>query len=310
MGRFIIRRILIGLMTLFIIISATFFLVSMAPGDPILARSKQMPEKARAVVMEKYGLDESMMVRYGLYMKNLILEGDLGESFIYTGRSVNDVIAKNAPISGKIGGIALLIQIALGVLLGIIAAMSREKIADQIIRVIVVISICIPSFVLAALLQYFIAFKFRLTPIFGWGDPIHYVMPVIAMAIGGLAGYCKYMRNSTIGVLSEDYIITAKAKGVSKTRLIRKHVLRNALIPVVTMIGPSIAAIFSGSFILESFFGIPGLGSYYVKAIQDNDYTMILGQTIFFAALYIASLILVDILYGIVDPRIRLVKSK
>ncbi len=220
------------------------------------------------------------------------------------------LLQKNAPVSGRIGGIALLIQIGLGVLLGIIAAMSREKIADQLIRVLVVISICVPSFVMAALLQYFIAFKFRLTPIFGWGDPVHYVMPVIAMTIGGLAGYCKYMRNSTIGVLSEDYIVTAKAKGVSKARLVRKHVLRNALIPVVTMIGPSIAAIFSGSFILESFFGIPGLGSYYVKAIQDNDYTMILGQTIFFAGLYIASLILVDILYGVVDPRIRLAKSK
>jgi len=301
---------MIGMLTLFIIITATFFIVSGAPGDPIVARSKQMPEKARAVVMEKYGLDKSLFVRYGLYMKNLVLEGDLGESFIYTGRSVNDVIKKNAPISGRIGGIALLIQICGGVVLGVIAAMSREKIADQIIRVVVVISICVPSFVLAALLQYYIAFKLRLTPIFGWGDPIHYVMPVIAMAIGGLAGYCKYMRNSTIGVMNEDYIVTAKAKGVSKIRLIKKHILRNALIPVVTMIGPSIAAIFGGSFILESIFGIPGLGSYYVKAIQDNDYTMILGQTIFFAGLYIVSLIVVDILYGVVDPRIRLVKEK
>ncbi len=310
MGRFIIRRSLIGIMTLFVIVSATFFIVSLAPGDPIVARSKQMPEKARAVVMEKYGLDKSIFVRYSLYMKNLLLEGDLGESFIYTGRSVNDVISKNAPISGRIGGIALLIQIAGGVLLGVVAAMSREKIADQLIRVLVVLSICVPSFVLAALLQYYVAFKFRLAPIFGWGDPVHYVMPVIALAIGGLAGYCKYMRNSTIGVMSEDYIVTAKAKGVSKIRLVRKHVMRNALIPVVTMIGPSIAAIFGGSFILESIFGIPGLGSYYVKAIQDNDYTMILGQTIFFAGLYIASLILVDILYGIVDPRIRLAKEK
>ncbi len=310
MGRFVLRRTLIGMLTLWIIVSATFFIVSLAPGDPIVARSKQMPEQARAIVMEKYGLDQSIFVRYGMYMKNLVTQGDLGESFIYTGRSVNDVIAKNAPISGRIGGIALVVQMLGGVLLGVIAAMSREKIADQIIRVLVVLSICVPSFVLAALLQYFIAFKMRLTPIFGWGDPVHYVLPVIAMAIGGLAGYCKYMRNSTIGVMNEDYIVTAKAKGVSKVRLIRKHILRNALIPVVTMIGPSIAGIFGGSFILESIFGIPGLGSYYVKAIQDNDYTMILGQTIFFAALYIVALIVVDILYGVVDPRIRLAKGK
>jgi len=174
----------------------------------------------------------------------------------------------------------------------------------------VVVAICIPSFVFAALLQYFVAFKWQLTPIFGWGDPIHYVMPVMAMTLGGLAGYTKYMRNSTIGVVNEDYIVTAKAKGVSKVRLIRKHILRNASIPIITMLGSSLAGLFGGSFILESFFGIPGLGSYYVKAVQDSDYSMILGMTAFFAAFYIFILILVDIMYGIADPRIRVAKGK
>jgi len=307
--QFIVRRILMGIFTLFVIVTLTFLLLNMAPGDPIAAKCKQMPDAAKAIVMAKYGLDQPMFTRYLIYMKNL-LTGDLGESFIYVGRSVNETIAKNAPISAQIAGIALAIQVFVGVILGVIAALSREKFADQVIRVMVVLAVCIPSFVFAGLLQYFIAFKMKLTPIFGWGQPIHFVLPVISMAIGGIAGYTKYMRNSTISVANEDYIVTAKAKGVSKVRLIRKHILRNALIPIITMLGGSLAGLFGGSFILESMFGIPGLGSYYVKAVQDSDYTMVLGQTVFFAALFIVALILVDILYGLVDPRIRVAKNK
>jgi len=309
MLRFIGRRLIIGLSTLIIIVTLTFLLVNMAPGDPVSAKIQQLPDSARATIEKKYGLDKSMFERYIIYMKSLA-KGDLGDSYIYVGRSVNEVIAKNAPVSGRIVGIAIVLQLIMGLSLGTLAGIFREKIADQVIRVMVVIAICIPSFVFAALLQYFIAFKWSLTPIFGWGDPIHYVMPVMAMTVGGLAGYTKYMRNSTIGVINEDYIVTAKAKGVSKLRLIRKHVLRNASIPIITMLGSSIAGLFGGSFILESFFGIPGLGSYYVKAVQDADYSMIIGMTAFFAAFYILVLIMVDIMYGLADPRIRIAKGK
>ncbi len=309
MLRFIGRRLLIGIGTLFVIVTLTFLLVNLAPGDPIAAKVQQLPDSARAIIMEKYGLDKSMFERYIIYMKNLI-QLDLGESYIYVGRSVGDTIVKNAPISGQIAGLALLIQLGIGLTLGTFAGIFREKIVDQVIRVMVVIAICIPGFVFAALMQYFIAFKFGLTPIYGWGDPIHFVLPVTAMAIGGLAGYTKFMRNSTIAVINEDYIVTAKAKGVSKYRLITKHVLRNASIPIITMLGGSIAGLFAGSFILESFFGIPGLGSYYIKAVSDSDYSMIIGQTVFFATLYIVILIFVDIMYGIADPRIRVAKGK
>jgi oligopeptide transport system permease protein len=309
MLRFIGRRLIIGITTLLVIVTLTFLLVNMAPGDPVSAKIRQLPDSARETIERKYGLDKSMFERYFIYMKNLV-QGDLGDSYIYVGRSVNEVIAKNAPVSGRIVSMAIVLQLIVGLSLGTMAGIFREKIADQIIRVVVVIAICIPSFVFAALLQYFVAFRWQLTPIFGWGEPIHYVMPVIAMTIGGLAGYTKYMRNSTIGVINEDYIVTAKAKGVSKLRLIRKHVLRNASIPIITMLGSSLAGLFGGSFILESFFGIPGLGSYYVKAIQDSDYSMIIGMTAFFAAFYIFILIIVDIMYGIADPRIRVAKSK
>lgn len=309
MLRFIIRRIAYSLFTLFLIITATFFLIAGAPGDPIASKVGQMPEKAQEVIKAKYGLDKPVFERYAIYMKDLVTTGDFGESITYTGVSANDVIKKNAPISAKIGVIAIALQITIGVCLGLVSGLNREKLGDHIIRVSVVLAICIPSFVFAALLQYFIGFKWKLTPVFGWGELKHYILPVAAYAIGGIASYTKYMRNSTISVLSEDYIITAKAKGCKPGRIVRKHILRNSMIPIVTMIGPAIAGIFAGSFILEKMFSIPGLGNYYVKAVSNSDYTMIIGLTIFFAILYTLALILVDILYGVVDPRIKISKS-
>lgn len=309
MIRFISKRILHSLITLFLIITATFFLIAGAPGDPIAAKVGQMPEKAQTVVKARYGLDKPVVERYAIYMKHLVTTGDFGESIIYTGQSANDIIKKNAPISAKIGIIAIILQITIGIFLGLVSGLNREKLGDHIIRVSVVLAICIPSFVFAALLQYFIAFKWKLVPVFGWGELKHYILPVAAYSMGGIASYTKYMKSSIITVLSEDYIVTAKAKGCKKGRVIRKHVLRNSMIPIVTMIGPAIAGIFAGSFILEKMFSIPGLGNYYVKAVSNNDYTMIIGLTIFFAILYTFALILVDILYGVVDPRIRISKS-
>ncbi|MBU5428052.1 ABC transporter permease [Tissierella pigra] len=309
MLKFIIKRVWYSLITLFLIITATFFLIAGAPGDPIAAKVGQMPEKAQEVIRVKYGLDKPVTERYFIYMKNLLTTGDFGESIIYTGQSANDVIKKNAPISAKVGIIALALQITIGVLLGLISALNREKIGDHIIRVWVVIAICVPSFVVAALLQYFIAFKWKLVPVFGWGQLKHYILPVTTYAIGGIASYTKFMRSSTISVMTEDYVLTAKAKGCKKPRVVRKHITRNSMIPIVTMIGPAVAGIFGGSFIIEKMFSIPGLGNYYVKAVSDSDYTMIIGLTIFFAILYTLALILVDILYGIVDPRIRVTES-
>ncbi|WP_416197501.1 MAG: Oligopeptide transport system permease protein [Sporanaerobacter sp.] len=310
MFKFILKRIFYGLFTLFLITTATFFLIAGAPGDPIAAKVGQMPEKAQAVIRTKYGLDKPVVVRYGIYMKNLITKGDFGESIVYTGKSVNDIIKKNAPISAKIGIIALVLQIVIGVLLGLISALHRGKTPDYIIRVLVVLAICVPSFVFAALLQYFIGFKWKLAPVFGWGEMKHYILPVLAYTIGGVASYTKFMRSSTLSVINEDYILTAKSKGCKKGRVIKKHVMRNSMIPIVTMTGPAIAGIFAGSFVIERIFSIPGLGSYYVKSVTNNDYTMILGFTIFFAALYVLSLIFVDIMYGVVDPRIRITSSE
>lgn len=309
MLRFIGKRLAYAAVTLFLITTATFFLVAGAPGDPIAAKVGQMPEQAQGVIREKYGLDKPISERYAIYMKKLITTGDFGESIIYTGKSANDVIKENVWVSVKIGLIAIALQITIGVGLGLVSALNRGKAVDHTIRFMVVLAICIPSFVFAALLQYFLAFKWKVAPVFGWGTWQHYLLPVAAYALGGIASYTKYMRSSTLSVISEDYIITAKAKGCSPGRTVRKHMLRNSMIPIVTMIGPALASVFAGSFVLEKMFSIPGLGLYYVKAVSDNDYTMIIGLTIFFAILFVAALILVDILYGIVDPRIRVAKG-
>ena len=310
MLKFIGKRLAYAILTLFLIATATFFLVAGAPGDPIAAKVGQMPEQAQEIIEKKYGLDKPVFQRYTTYMKNLITTGDFGESIVYTGKSANDVIKENTWTSAKIGLLAILFQVTIGVALGMIAALNRGKPVDHVIRVLVVLAICVPSFVFAAVLQYFLAFKWKLVPVFGWGQLKHYILPVAAYAIGGIASYTKYTRSSMISVIGEDYIVTAQAKGCKRKRIVKKHVLRNSMIPIITMIGPAISGVFAGSFILEKMFSIPGLGFYYVKAVSDNDYTMIIGLTIFFAILFVGARIVVDILYGIADPRIRVAKGK
>lgn len=310
MLKFIGKRLAYAILTLFLIATATFFLVAGAPGDPIAAKVGQMPEQAQEIIEKKYGLDKPVFQRYTTYMKNLITTGDFGESIVYTGKSANDVIKENTWTSAKIGLLAILFQVTIGVALGMIAALNRGKPVNHVIRVLVVLAICVPSFVFAAVLQYFLAFKWKLVPVFGWGQLKHYILPVAAYAIGGIASYTKYTRSSMISVIGEDYIVTAQAKGCKRKRIVKKHVLRNSMIPIITMIGPAISGVFAGSFILEKMFSIPGLGFYYVKAVSDNDYTMIIGLTIFFAILFVGALIVVDILYGIADPRIRVAKGK
>ena len=310
MLKFIGKRLAYAILTLFLIATATFFLVAGAPGDPIAAKVGQMPEQAQEIIEKKYGLDKPVFQRYTTYMKNLITTGDFGESIVYTGKSANDVIKENTWTSAKIGLLAILFQVTIGVALGMIAALNRGKPVDHVIRVLVVLAICVPSFVFAAVLQYFLAFKWKLVPVFGWGQLKHYILPVAAYAIGGIASYTKYTRSSMISVIGEDYIVTAQAKGCKRKRIVKKHVLRNSMIPIITMIGPAISGVFAGSFILEKMFSIPGLGFYYVKAVSENDYTMIIGLTIFFAILFVGALIVVDILYGIADPRIRVAKGK
>ena len=277
----------------------------MIPGNPIEAMTEKLPDEIRQQVFEQYGFDKPIMEQYKLFFKELFTEGDLGESLKYRGRKVTDTIASYAPVSGLLGAEAIAIGVISGIILGIVAALNRGKWLDYLVMFIAVVGIAVPNFVLASCFQYFLTIRFHLFPTTGWEGFSYTVLPALALSFNSTAKYARYMRANCLDVLNQDYIITAKSKGMSKFRLIRKHVLKNSILPIITLLGPQIALMFGGAFVIERIFAIPGLGSYFVSSVTDRDYTMVMGQTIFIAALYILSVLIVDILYGFIDPRIR-----
>ena len=277
----------------------------MIPGNPIEAMTEKLPDEIRQQVFEQYGFDKPILEQYKLFFKELFTEGDLGESLKYRGRKVTDTIASYAPVSGLLGAEAIAIGVISGIILGIVAALNRGKWLDYLVMFIAVVGIAVPNFVLASCFQYFLTIRFHLFPTTGWEGFSYTVLPALALSFNSTAKYARYMRANCLDVLNQDYIITAKSKGMSKFRLIRKHVLKNSILPIITLLGPQIALMFGGAFVIERIFAIPGLGSYFVSSVTDRDYTMVMGQTIFIAALYILSVLIVDILYGFIDPRIR-----
>ena len=305
MLKFIRKRALYTIVTLFIVATLTFVLVRIIPGNPIEKMTEQLPENVRQQVFEQYGFNESIGTQYKQFWKKLITEGDLGESLTYRGRKVTDTIKTFAPISARLGIQAIGVGVTTGIILGILAAFNRGKWPDYLVMFIAIIGISIPNFVIASLLQYFISIEQGWLPIIGWEGFRYTILPSLALSLNSTAKYARYMRANCLDVINQDYILTAKAKGASQFRLIRKHVLRNSILPIITLLGPQIAMIFGGAFVIEKIFAIPGLGSYFVSSVTDRDYTMIMGQTIFMAFLYIISLLVVDILYGLIDPRIR-----
>lgn len=305
MGKYILKRILYAVIALFVVSTIAFFAVRMIPGNPIEAMTEKLPDEIRQQVFEQYGFDKPIMEQYKLFFKELFTEGDLGESLKYRGRKVTDTIASYAPVSGLLGAEAIAIGVISGVILGIVAALNRGKWLDYLVMFIAVVGIAVPNFVLASCFQYFLTIRFHLFPTTGWEGFSYTVLPALALSFNSTAKYARYMRANCLDVLNQDYIITAKSKGMSKFRLIRKHVLKNSILPIITLLGPQIALMFGGAFVIERIFAIPGLGSYFVSSVTDRDYTMVMGQTIFIAALYILSVLIVDILYGFIDPRIR-----
>ena len=310
MLKFTLKRFGYMLVTLFIAASITFMLIHAIPGDPLAGMARNLPPQIKANYYAKYGLDKPVIEQYGLFIKNAVLHGDLGESLQYPGRSVVKTISKYAPISARVGGQALLMGFTLGITLGIIAALNRGKWPDYVVMFIAILGISVPSFVVAALLQYGFTVQLQWLPTTGWGSFKHTVLPSIALSFSSLATYARYMRANCLDVIGQDYIITAKAKGVSKISLVFKHIIRNAILPAITLLGPQIAGIFIGAFVVESIFSIPGLGQYFVASVGERDYPMVMGQTIFVAALYIIALFVVDIVYGLIDPRIRVTGKK
>ena len=306
MRKYIIKRIGYMFLTLFIITSATFFLMHSIPGDPLAYMAKNLPEQTRENYYAKYGLDKSKGEQYLIFMKNLATKGDLGESLRYPGRSVSQTISQNSKVSAIPGGLALLFGLVIGVGLGIIAALNKNRWPDYLVMVLAIIGITIPVFVMAAVLQYLLTVKFQLLPTTGWGEPKHVILPVIVMCFGTIATYARYVKSEMIDVMGQDYILTAQAKGVDDFHVVKNHVMRNSFLPCLTILGGQIGGIFTGAFITEKIFGIPGIGFYYISSINDRDFTMIIGTTIFAAAIFVISQLMIDIAYCILDPRIRI----
>lgn len=305
MLKFIVKRILYGVFTMFIVASITFFLVHIIPGNPIETIAENLPESRREELYREYGYNAPLYTQYFLFLKKLITEGDLGESLYYRGRRVVDVIKTHAPISARLGLQSLFFGTLTGMLLGIVSAANRGKRFDYLIIIIAVAGVSVPSFVIAQLLQYFFGIQNHFFPITGWGSFKHTVLPSIALAVAPIARYSRYMRANYLDTIKQDFILTARAKGASKIRIIRKHILRNVSLPIITLLAPQIAFSFTGTFVVENIFSVPGLGTYFVRSISERDYTMVMGQVIFISFLYVISLIIVDILYAVVDPRIK-----
>lgn len=281
----------------------------MIPGNPIEAMTEKLPDNVRQQVFQQYGFDKPITEQYKIFWCNIVKKGDLGESIKYRGRKVTDTIKEFTPVSAKIGIQAIMIGVTLGIILGMISAFNRGKILDYLVTFIAIFGISIPNFVIGSTFQYFLSIKLGWFPTTGWEGFSYTVLPSLALSLNSTAKYARYMRASCLDVINQDYILTAKAKGVSTFRLIRKHVLRNSLLPIITLLGPQIALVFTGAFVIEKIFSIPGMGFYFVSSVLDQDYTMVMGQTIFIAALYIFSILIVDILYGFIDPRIRIRKN-
>ena len=304
MARYIIKRILYMALVLLIVTTITFFLLHAIPGDPITAMVQDLPEETRQNYLAAYGFDQPVGKQYLMYLKQLFA-GDLGSSLRYPGRKVADIVANYSPVSALVGGIALLIGVALGLGCGVLAALNRDRWPDRAVMVLALLGTTIPTFVIASLLQYALTVTWPVFPTTGYNGARYLVLPMVCMCVGPLATYARYMRSSMLDVVNQDYILTAEAKGLSTGRIVWKHMLRNALLPCVTMICVSVAGIFSGSFIVESIFSLPGLGRYFISAINDRDYFVVLGLNVVLTGIYVCSILVSDVLLMLLDPRIR-----
>ena len=304
MAKYAIKRVAMGLLTLFIVATLTFFLMNTVPGGPFVAE-KAMSEAAIAAQEAKYGLDKPLHIQYANYMKNAV-QFDFGLSMKQKGRTVQDIIAIKFPVSARLALCAVVVALCVGIPIGCIAAYNRGKVLDNTIILFATCGIAIPSFVTATILIYTFGSTLKLLPTIGLSTPLHYIMPVTALAFYPTAYIARLMRSSLLDVMGQDYMRTAKAKGVSSFKTLFKHALRNAILPVVTYVGPMLAQLLTGSFVVEKIFTVPGLGREFVSAITNRDHMMIMGTTIFLAALVITANVVVDILYKIIDPRIKL----
>ena len=304
MFKYIVKRIATGILSVFIVATLTFLLMNLVPGGPVVAE-KSISKAAQEALEKKYGLDKPLIERYGTYMGDF-LKGDMGVSLRQRGRTVNEIIKTKFPVSARVAGIAVAVALLVGIPLGCISAYNRGKFLDNFIIVLATCGIAIPSFISSVILLYTFGSKLNILPTIGLNTLSSYIMPVTALAIYPTAYITRLMRSSLLDVMGQDYIRTAKAKGLSNFKILFKHALRNAILPVVTYVGPMLASLMTGSFVVEKIFTIPGLGREFVSSVTNRDYTMVMGTTIVLASLVILANVVVDILYKIIDPRIKL----
>ena len=302
MLKYILKRVLMGAVALFLVTTITFFLMNLVPGGPF-DFEKQINPAAQAALDAKFGLDKPVLVQFKNYLAHAIT-GDLGPSIKQRGREVNDIIMVKFVVSARLCGVTAVVAVALGIPLGCIAAIRRGKWLDNLIRVFATLGIAVPSFVVSTVTLYMLCIRWQILPSRGLENPVNYIMPVFSLAFYPTAYIARMMRSTMLDTLGQDYVRTAKSKGVANGIVIFKHALRNAILPIVTYLGPMMAFMMTGNFVIENVFVIPGLGKEFISSIVNRDYTMIMGTTIFLAAILIALNILVDIAYKVIDPRI------
>ncbi len=303
MRKYIFKRLVAAVLTMWVLITVVFFLVRLMPGDPF--QNPKMTAEIRANMESYYGFDKPLIVQYGNYMKNLF-KGDLGYSMKFTNKTVNGIIAESFPFSADLGIRALVFAVSFGLVLGIISARNRGGKLDFFCVIVAVLGTSIPDFIMGAVLQYGFGIKWGLLPVAQYQGIEYTILPACAIGFYTLASVSRIMRASMLEVASQDYIKTARSKGVSEFRITAKHQIRNAIMPVMTIMGPTVASVLTGTFVIESIFAIPGMGKYYVESVSNNDYSMVLGMTIFYGVFLIFCNLVVDVLYGVADPRVRI----
>ena len=317
MLRYTIRRFFELLLTLFLIATATFFLLEAVPGDPLTERADHLPEASRTALYQRYGLDKPIMERYALTMKKMCM-GDFGESFVYAGQTVTGLLKTRLPVSARLGIQQMLLGVSVGLLLGIAAAMKRGTWVDYSVVTLSVLFISIPHLIFGLMLQKIFAGTLRWLPTIGWpsgadlwfGGWKYTILPTLTGCFSYIATYARLLKTSMLDVVNQEYVLTAESKGLSQGQIIRRHILRNAFIPVMTQLPMSVAMCITGSFFIESIYAIPGIGQYYVTAVNNQDLSIVLGETVLISILYILVLFVTDILYVVVDPRIQLPGKK
>ncbi|TVY08601.1 ABC transporter permease [Paenibacillus cremeus] len=305
MAQYILRRFASMIVTLWLIITVTFFLMHTVPGSPFEKDGRSSNRTAVQNMMEFYNLDKPLSVQYVMYLKSL-LTLDLGPSIGHFPDSVNSMIERGFPVSFQLGMVAIGFAVIAGIALGTVAALRQNGIIDYFAMIFAVIGIAVPNFIVATLLIKYVAVEWKLLPVATWGSWKHVILPALALSTGPLAIIARMTRANMLEVLTADYIETARAKGLSPATIVIKHALRNALLPVITLLGALVANVLTGSFVIEKIFAIPGMGKYFVDGINNRDYSLIMGTTVFYSALLIFMMFLVDIAYGLIDPRIKL----